>query len=245
MTGEQDVLVRCFADPCTVNTCDGDPTAMCEADYCGGCHAIFTDGDGNPAQCEPVACTKDAMLCPDGSVVGRDPANNCEFFPCPDFCINPMTGEPDHLVQCFVDPCTVPTCEADPDAMCEANYCGGCHAIYTDGDGNAVDCSDVCEGDDASGDSDGDGICDDIDRCADTRDGAVVGDDGCSGWQYVEAECGVPADHGRGGRGYIACVRRASREARRAGLLDRRQRAAVMRHAAVEMLRHRLRRWFR
>lgn len=31
-----------------------------------------------------IACTEDARLCPDGSGVGRDPNNNCEFFPCPD-----------------------------------------------------------------------------------------------------------------------------------------------------------------
>ncbi len=29
-------------------------------------------------------CPKDAKLCPDGiTSVGRDPKNNCEFFPCP------------------------------------------------------------------------------------------------------------------------------------------------------------------
>jgi hypothetical protein len=31
---------------------------------------------------EPVACTLDAKLCPDGSYVGRI-APNCEFAPCP------------------------------------------------------------------------------------------------------------------------------------------------------------------
>lgn len=30
-----------------------------------------------------VACTEDAKICPDGSAVGRDPSNNCEFKPCP------------------------------------------------------------------------------------------------------------------------------------------------------------------
>ncbi len=30
-----------------------------------------------------IACTEEAKLCPDGSAVGRDPANNCEFAPCP------------------------------------------------------------------------------------------------------------------------------------------------------------------
>jgi len=31
---------------------------------------------------DPV-CTQDAQLCPDGSYVGRNPSNNCEFFACP------------------------------------------------------------------------------------------------------------------------------------------------------------------
>ena len=31
---------------------------------------------------EPVACTEEAMLCPDGSAVGRT-GPNCEFAPCP------------------------------------------------------------------------------------------------------------------------------------------------------------------
>ncbi|HOZ53241.1 MAG TPA: thioredoxin domain-containing protein [bacterium] len=30
-----------------------------------------------------VFCTMDAKMCPDGSFVGRDGDNNCEFFPCP------------------------------------------------------------------------------------------------------------------------------------------------------------------
>lgn len=31
---------------------------------------------------QPVACTQDALLCPDGSYVGRVPPD-CEFAPCP------------------------------------------------------------------------------------------------------------------------------------------------------------------
>jgi hypothetical protein len=30
-----------------------------------------------------VFCTMEAKACPDGSYVGRDPAKNCEFRPCP------------------------------------------------------------------------------------------------------------------------------------------------------------------
>ncbi|HYD03150.1 MAG TPA: hypothetical protein VEC16_02520 [Alphaproteobacteria bacterium] len=29
-------------------------------------------------------CTEDAKICADGSAVGRNPNNNCEFYPCPD-----------------------------------------------------------------------------------------------------------------------------------------------------------------
>lgn len=31
---------------------------------------------------DAVFCTMDAKMCPDGSYVGRDPENNCAFFPC-------------------------------------------------------------------------------------------------------------------------------------------------------------------
>lgn len=39
-------------------------------------------GCQGPPKCEPVACTKDAKICPDGTYVGRI-APDCEFAPCP------------------------------------------------------------------------------------------------------------------------------------------------------------------
>jgi hypothetical protein len=239
-TGETDTVVQCFADPCTVTTCEADPNATCTANYCGGCHALFTDGNGDEVDCDPVvACTADAKQCPDGTFVSRDPDNNCEFFPC-DSCINPETGEEDTVVQCFADPCTVTTCEADPNATCTANYCGGCHALFTDGNGDDVDCDETCEGDDTSGDSDSDGVCDDLDN-DDDNDGVADGDDacpgtpleatltlwGCTGEQYVEAHCGTASDYQRRGR-FVRCVARASREAYYAGLLTRLERSAMI-----------------
>ena len=161
------------------------------------------------------------MICPDGSVVGRDPANNCEFFPCPDTCINPVTGQPDTLVNCFADPCSVQTCDGDPNATCTANYCGGCHALFTDADGNAVDCD---------ADSDGDGVDDVDDLCPDTAPGRRVNADGCSGRQYVDMECGDVSDY-RWGIRYVMCVTRASARAHRHGLLTRQERAALIRRA--------------
>jgi hypothetical protein len=40
------------------------------------------DAESNPPEGEPVACTMDAKMCPDGSAVGRQ-GPNCEFAPCP------------------------------------------------------------------------------------------------------------------------------------------------------------------
>ena len=60
---------------------------------------------GEPAQCGPSECTDDAKACQDGSFVSRDPRDGCQFFPCPEVCINPITGEPDVPVTCLVDPC--------------------------------------------------------------------------------------------------------------------------------------------
>ena len=33
--------VNCFMDPCQFASCPAFPTAVCEADYCGGCYARF------------------------------------------------------------------------------------------------------------------------------------------------------------------------------------------------------------
>jgi hypothetical protein len=41
------------------------------------------------------------------------------------------------LVSCFVDPCQVSTC-ATANSVCEANYCGGCHAEFYDSSNNAA-----------------------------------------------------------------------------------------------------------
>jgi len=43
-------------------------------------------------------------------------------------CINPKTGQPDHLVECVVAPCNAFR-PPSPFATCVDNYCGGCNAI--------------------------------------------------------------------------------------------------------------------
>jgi len=44
-----------------------------------------------------VVCAQDAKLCPDGTSVGRDSYNNCEFEPCPSeiVCIDDVKICPD------------------------------------------------------------------------------------------------------------------------------------------------------
>lgn len=70
----------------------------------------------------PVACTADAKICPDGSSVGRNPDNGCEFYDCPSvekvfcnesqrnvFCTReyiPVCGFFDsEQIQCVKEPC--------------------------------------------------------------------------------------------------------------------------------------------
>ncbi len=43
----------------------------------------------------------------------------------------PPTCPPDKpLVSCFADPCMFATCPAHPDAVCVADFCGGCNARF-------------------------------------------------------------------------------------------------------------------
>lgn len=46
--------------------------------------SIVPDRGDSPGGFAPVACTADAKICDDGTAVGRDPLNGCEFHACPD-----------------------------------------------------------------------------------------------------------------------------------------------------------------
>lgn len=73
------------------HACCGDGTWRCN--LVGG-----TDACGGPVGevCEPLICTDDVKTCPDGSVVGRNPNDDCEFFPCIGiFCTNDVMQCPD------------------------------------------------------------------------------------------------------------------------------------------------------
>ncbi len=53
-----------------------------EPAFCSNCDTGL-DWDEEKEACLPsLVCAKDAKKCRDGTSVGRDPKNNCEFFPC-------------------------------------------------------------------------------------------------------------------------------------------------------------------
>lgn len=53
---------------------------------CGAVSVVDENQNVNSANLnsvdEPIYCTADAKLCPDGSYVGRDSNNDCQFYPC-------------------------------------------------------------------------------------------------------------------------------------------------------------------
>jgi hypothetical protein len=67
----------------------------------------------------PAVCTEDVKVCSDGSVVQRDPANNCEFERCPGDC------DVDADCRVYSSFCTETACQClatgqtDPDPVCE------------------------------------------------------------------------------------------------------------------------------
>ncbi|MEK7639282.1 MAG: hypothetical protein AAB388_03935 [Patescibacteria group bacterium] len=63
-----------------------------------GGDVIGTDDGGTQVPADPVACTMDAKVCPDGSYVGRV-APNCEFAACP----STPPGRPSEPVVCTDD----------------------------------------------------------------------------------------------------------------------------------------------
>ncbi|KAL3885494.1 hypothetical protein ACJMK2_025547 [Sinanodonta woodiana] len=66
----------------------------------------------------------------------------CCFNGCGYHCVKP-SGTPcsdgSTMVHCLVNPCDVTDCPAHPEAVCVANYCGGCNAIFFVG-GKKVNC---------------------------------------------------------------------------------------------------------
>ena len=109
---------------------------------CAGCMAMRAICDRGVCRAKEdfIACTEDAKICPDGSAVGRDPALNCKFAPCPgdgdcepyvceDGSTHPRCTEDGHPIAYFAHPCHL-----DPAERCNTytydgepeEYCATC-----------------------------------------------------------------------------------------------------------------------
>jgi putative hemolysin len=85
-----------------------------------------------PPRCEPVACTMDAKVCPDGSSVGRV-GPDCEFAACSDLEKHYCTPEERKAKVCTLDYTPVcgwlsknVRCIKEPCATTEGNACAAC-----------------------------------------------------------------------------------------------------------------------
>ncbi|XP_033643497.1 neurogenic locus notch homolog protein 3-like isoform X7 [Asterias rubens] len=89
--------VACFVNPCDMAECPADPTARCVPVYCGNCHALFVNAEGDHVDCQ----SGEAVSCPRGLIkdtfmgMGMDP---CEGAVCP---ANPGA-------KCLPSPCMDP-----------------------------------------------------------------------------------------------------------------------------------------
>jgi len=136
--------------------------------------------NGNPI------CTEGSACCPDGTwscSIGGGTTFPCggqllnsivnpEAFGtvCPTICASGQCPDPSGSCRasfnCFANPCQVNSCPAA--TTCESNYCGGCHAIWKDANGNVIDaanCNTIttaavgCGVDHCNGYNDGCNIC--------------------------------------------------------------------------------------
>ncbi len=214
-------------DACAGNDASGDSDGdlICnEADNCpddANADQSDTDGDGLGDACE-------ADTDNDGVA---DEDDNCPDAPNSDQSDLDVDGSGD-------------VCDNDDDGDGVLDAADNCpfyaNAEQADEDGDGV--GDVCDGDD-----DGDGIEDSEDMCPGTPLDASFNEVGCSGLQLVELKCGVPSDYGwNHRRGYVRCVVRHARSARRAGLMTHREFARKVRRARWSWWAHyiiRLRRY--
>lgn len=95
-------------------------------------------------------------------------------------------------------------CELDTDTDGRINACDNCssvaNATQADADADGVgDACDVCQGNDATGDSDGDGVCNNIDPCPADNPNDSDGDGVC------ESADGCPADPTKSSAGACGC----------------------------------------
>jgi len=79
-------------------------------------------------------------------------------------------------------------------------------------------------------DSDGDGVLDSNDLCADTAAGSAVDADGCSGVQHIANTCPTSNSYKNHGK-YVSCVAKAAESALDSGLLTEEEKDAIVSEA--------------
>jgi hypothetical protein len=103
-----------FFDGC--NTCSCDPARPFPACTLRSCGPDLEPKTCNKTPSEPVVCTLELKICEDGSPVGRDPRNNCEFTPCKLDCDSCPGG--------FFDGCNSCGCDVRPEfPVCTLIFC--------------------------------------------------------------------------------------------------------------------------
>lgn len=102
----------CFVDMCEVNDCPyPDQHPICVSSYCGGCHTVC---------CPLDFCRDDTKVCNDGTVLTRDPHDECEFPTCPGECPKEIyTLCPDGYNMLFPE---YPDCSYPPHSLCPEVY---------------------------------------------------------------------------------------------------------------------------
>jgi len=146
--------------------------------------SIFDNFPGFPGA--PISCPTDAKPCADGSIVYRDPRDNCTFYECPEvssFCGNHVCEEGE------ADSCSVPerwcdkarfidegTCPSDCNGSEEAPE--GQQCAYYIRDNTLLPYCTVC----------GDGICEDIEQCTSSSCSGSVCTDDC-GDLHCKKDC--------------------------------------------------------
>ncbi|XP_064384618.1 kielin/chordin-like protein [Halichondria panicea] len=114
-------------DECNTCTCQAGGQIACTEiacpDVCVQGEVIYEVGDNFPAGdgCNNCGCIRPNTIV-------------CTLIACPEPTTElppPPTCPPDKpLVSCFADPCMFATCPAHPDAVCVADFCGGCNARF-------------------------------------------------------------------------------------------------------------------
>ncbi|XP_065315536.1 kielin/chordin-like protein [Gordionus sp. m RMFG-2023] len=146
-------IVNCLVDPCKFAKCPANPKAKCRSNFCGGCNADFYLNN------KKISCSN--LVCPLDKPMVYCYVEPCQFAKCPAYpkaeCRSNYCGgchadfylykekvscsetngkcPPDKpKVNCLVDPCKIAKCPSNPQAICKANYCGGCNAEFYEND---------------------------------------------------------------------------------------------------------------